>query len=238
MDISIFWLKIIVLVYAMILSSLHLFYDKLPNFIINSHVKILSYGGGSLLGIIFLVFMPETVYLNPTTRVYPLMLLGYVIFFLSEKYLYQHVKNPRILEEELYYLHSIGFFIDHFIKGFILITVIELDPILGLLTAIPFFIHTLSASIALKEIHKICEREIDKTILSSSTTIGALSGMFFPMNPSLRKTILAFVLGMMLFMVSRDILPRKKEGKPKYFILGVTTILLIWLIIENISKSI
>lgn len=234
MNISTFWLEIIVLVYAMILSSLHLFYDKLPSFIIDSHETIISYGGGSLLGIIFLVFMPETVHLNPSTIVYPLMLLGYIIFFLSEKYLYQHVKDPKILEEELYYLHSVGFFIDHFIKGFILITIIELEPILGLLTAIPFFIHALSASIALKEIHKMCEREIDKIILSSSTTIGALSGIFFPMNPGLKKSILAFVLGMLLFMVSRDILPRKKEGKPKYFILGVTTIFIIWLIIENI----
>ncbi|MFP3872768.1 MAG: hypothetical protein ACLFVL_07825 [Candidatus Aenigmatarchaeota archaeon] len=41
--------------------------------------------------------------------------------------------------------------------------------------------------------------------------------------------MIAFVSGMMLFMVSRDILPEKKEGRPLFFILGVLTVFIIWL---------
>ena len=226
------WLEILILIYAAFLSIFHLSCEKLPVCIKRSHNILLSYGGGTLLATIFLVFLPETVHLTPTNLVYPLILIGFISFFITEKYLYQHVKEPRTLEKDLYHLHATGFFIDHFIKGFILITIIELRPLLGLITAIPFLIHTLSSSIALQEIHKIKKRNKDKIFLSTSTLIGTITGILFKIHPTIERIILAFVLGMMLFMVSRDILPKKKEGKPKYILLGVTTILIIWITIQ------
>ncbi|MFO7991457.1 MAG: hypothetical protein R6U61_04075 [Thermoplasmata archaeon] len=226
------WMEIVVLLYAVFLSSLHFSCDKLPMCISRSHIRLLSYGGGSLLAIIFLVLLPEVVHSTPTVIVYPLMLIGFIVFFVSEKYLYQHVKDVKVLEEELYHLHVAGFFIDHFIKGFILVTIIKLEPILGLLTAIPFFIHTLSSSIALEQIHKSSERTIDKIVLSSSTVVGTLVGIFFEMSVHMERSILAFVVGMLLFMVSRDILPKKKEGRPFYFLLGVVTVFIIWIFLE------
>ncbi len=226
------WLEISVLLYALFLGGFHFLCYKLPLCISRSHSTLLSYGGGSLLAIIFLVFLPETVHFTPTMVVYPLMLLGFVIYFLSEKYLYQHVKDPKHLDEDLYHLHVAGFFIDHFIKGFILVTIIVLEPVLGFLTAIPLFIHTLSSSVVLEDIHKFTGRKIDKFLLSSSTVIGVVVGIMFDFNEHLERGVLAFVLGMMLFMVSKDILPEEKEGKPRYFILGVITIFMIWMALE------
>lgn len=185
-----------------------------------------------MLGIIFLVFLPETVHFTPTLAVYPLLLTGFVIFFLSEKYLYQHVKDPKVLDEELYHLHAAGFFIDHFIKGFILVTITLLRPILGFVTAIPFFIHTLSSSIILSDIHEYTERRWDKVFLSSSIILGTLTGIFINVAPAVERGIIAFISGMMLFMVSRDILPKDREGNPSFFLLGVLTILVIWIGLE------
>ncbi|MEF8833105.1 MAG: hypothetical protein V5A66_06285 [Candidatus Thermoplasmatota archaeon] len=226
--------EILVLGYAAFLSSFHLFCHRLPACVTKSHEILLSFGGGSLLAIIFLVFLPETVHFTPTMAVYPLMLFGFVSFFISEKYLYQHVKDPESLEVDLYYLHVVGFFIDHFIKGFVLVTIIVLEPILGFLTAIPFFIHTLSSTIALNSIHKTSGRKIDKVFLSSSFVIGTLIGIFFELSSHLERSILAFILGMMLFMVSRDVIPREKEGRPLFFLLGVFTIFIIWISLEYI----
>lgn len=231
-----FRLNIVVLVYAIFLSALHFSFERLSSHVGRLHNVLLSYGAGSLLAIIFLILLPEAVHSTPTVFVYPLILLGYVAFLLSEKYLYQHVKEPEVLEEELYHLHAAGFFIDHFIKGFILVTIVDLEPILGFLTAIPLLIHTLSSSIALKQIHKISERTIDKILLSSSTVVGVLTGLFIEIGPNMERNILAFVSGLMLFLVSRDIMPKEKEGKPSFFLLGVFVIFIIWFGLEYLVQ--
>lgn len=229
------WIEGLILGYAIFLSMFNLLCDRLPVCFRRNHDILLSFGGGTLLAIIFLVFLPEAVHYSQTIAVYPMMLLGFVVFLVSEKYLYQHVKDPEVLDEELYHLHLAGFFVDHFIKGFILVTIILLEPLLGFLTAIPFFIHTLSSSIVLDDIHKYTGRRSDKLILSSSVVLGTLTGIFFDIDPHLERGIIAFISGMMLFMVSRDVLPREKKGRPVYFLLGVLTVFLIWIVLEYMS---
>lgn len=231
-----FYLEIIVLLYAIFLSALHLFYERLFSPLEPFHNILLSYGAGSLLAVIFLILLPEAVHLTPTVVVYPLILLGYVVFLLSERYLYQHVKEPEILEKELYHLHASGFFIDYFIKGFLLVTIIDLEPILGFLIAVPFLIHTLSSSIALKQLHQISRRTLDKVLLSSSPALGTLAGILIEISPGIERSIVAFVSGMMLFLVSRDILPKDKEGKSLVFLFGSFTIFIIWLSLQFLTK--
>ena len=179
-----------------------------------------------------MIFLPEVVHFSPNLYVYPLMLFGFVTFFLSERYLYQHIKDEILLEKEIYHLHALGFFIDHFIKGFILVTIIELEPVLGLLTAIPFFIHTLSSTIALERIHRTSGNKIDKFLLSSSLLIGTLTAIFIEISVHMERGILAFVIGLLFFMVSRDVLPKKREGKPGYFFIGMMIVLIIWLLMQ------
>lgn len=229
---QVFWLEILILIYALFLSVLHYFFEKISSSAGRFHEILLSFGAGTLLSTIFLILLPEAVHSTSTIVVYPLILIGYVVFLLSEKYLYQHVKDPVLLEEELYHLHAVGFFLDHFIKGFILVAIVELEPILGFLTAIPFLIHTLSSSIALEEIHKVSERTVDKILLSSSPVVGVLVGVFIDMGPNMERYILAFVSGLMLFLVSRDIMPKEKEGRPLFFLLGLSAIFFIWLFLE------
>jgi len=229
---QIFWLRVFVLLYAFFLSILHYFFERLSSRVDNYHDILLSFGAGTLLSTIFLILLPEAVHSTSNVIVYPLILLGYVVFLVLEKYLYQHVKDPVLLEEELYHLHAGGFFADHFIKGFILVAIVELKPILGFLTAIPFLIHTFSSSIALKEIHKVSEGILDRILLASAPVVGALVGLLLNVGPNMERYCLAFVSGLMLFLVSRDIMPKEKEGKPLFFLLGVFTIFLIWLGLE------
>lgn len=228
------WVEIVLLIYAVFLSTFHILCKKISVCIKGSHIKLLSFGGGSLLAIIFLVLLPDVVHFTPTLFVYPLMLLGFVLFFLSEKYMYQHVKDPAHLEEELYHLHAVGFFLDHFAKGFILVTIVDLDPILGFMTAIPFFIHTLASTITLEQIHTTSGKSIDKFLLSSSFIFGTLTAMIINVSPHIERGVLAFIVGMLFFIVSRDVLPKKREGKPMYFVLGTFIVFLIWIILEFI----
>ncbi len=226
------WLNILVLIYAVFLSSLHFLFERLYSHVDRFHNILMSYGAGSLLAIIFLIMVPEAVHSTPTVVVYPLIMVGYAVFLLTERYLYQHVKPPKALEEDLYHLHAAGFFIDHFIKGFVLVTIVELEPVLGFLTAIPLLIQTLSSSITMKEIHEVSENSIDKVFLSSSTVAGTLIGIFLEISPNLERYALAFVSGLMLFLLCRDIMPKRREGKTSFFIFGAFTVFIIWLGLE------
>ncbi|MFW6083369.1 MAG: hypothetical protein ACOC7O_01880 [Thermoplasmatota archaeon] len=228
------WTEILLLLYAIFLSTFHILCKKISVCIKGSHIKLLSFGGGSLLALIFLVLLPDVVHFTPAIYVYPLMLLGFVMFFLTEKYMYQHVKDPDHLEEELYHLHALGFFLDHFAKGFILVTIVDLDPILGFLTAIPFFIHTLSSTITLDQIHTTSGKKVDKFLLSSSFIFGTLAAIMIDVSHHVERGVLAFIVGMLFFIVSRDVLPKKKEGKPFYFLIGTSLVFFIWLLLEYV----
>ena len=224
--------EVILILFALLLSSIHLRSRTLSRFVGKGHMRWLSFGAGSLLATVFLIFLPHVVEENSDHHVYPLILAGFAVFFLSEKYLYQHFKDEDTLEEDLYHLHLLGFFIDHSIKGFILVTVVSLRPILGFLTIVPFFIHTLSSTIALESLHKISGSDLDRYLLSSSILIGTIFGIILDVSEDVEKAILAFALGILLFLVSRDVLPKDKEGEPLYFVLGMMTIFFFWLSLE------
>ena len=228
------WIEVVLLIYAVFLSTFHILCKKISICVKGSHIKLLSFGGGSLLALIFLVLLPDVVHFTPTLYVYPLMLFGFILFFLTEKYMYQHVKDPAHLEEELYHLHAIGFFLDHFAKGFILVTIVDLDPTLGFLTAIPFFIHTLASTITLEQIHTTSGKRVDKFLLSSSFIFGTITAMMIEVSPHVERGVLAFIVGMLFFIVSRDVLPKKREGKPFYFLIGTFLVFFIWLILEYV----
>lgn len=226
------WSEFGLIIFALLLSAIHLKSKKLSKVIERAHINWLSLGGGSLLATLFLVFLPHVVHGESELHVYPLMLIGFASFFLFEKYLYQHVKDETTLEEDIYHLHVIGFFIDHAVKGFILVTIINLRPILGFLTVLPFLIHTLASTMALENLHKISGRNLDKYLLSSSIFIGTLTGMLLEISMQFERAVLAFALGILLFLVSRDVLPKDKEGKSLYFVLGMMVIFIFWVVLE------
>ncbi len=226
------WPEIALILFALLLSSIHLKSKKLSALIERAHINWLSLGGGSLLATIFLVFLPHVVHDQSNLHVYPLMLIGFASFFLSEKYLYQHVKDETTLEEDIYHLHVIGFFIDHSVKGFVLVAIINLRPILGFLTVLPFLIHTLASTIAMENLHQISGSTFDKYLLSSSILIGTLAGVLIEISKVHERAVLAFALGILLFLVSRDVLPKDKEGSPLYFVLGLSVIFIFWVAVE------
>lgn len=226
------WSEFALILFALLLSLILLKSKKLSKFIEKGHVNWLSFGGGSLLATIFLVFLPHVVHENSELHVYPFMLIGFASFFLSEKYLYQHVKDEDSLEEDLYHLHVIGFFIDHSVKGFILVAIISLTPILGFLTVVPFVIHALASTIALDDLHNISESDFDRYFLSSSLLIGTLAGILIDISVELERVVLAFALGILFFLVSRDVLPKNKDGDPLFFMLGMSVIFFFWVMLE------
>jgi hypothetical protein len=224
---------ILVISLAVILSVLHYFSHKISKFMEMHHYRVLSFSGGTLIAFIFLVLLPEVIHVSASTTIFLLILLGFLIFFLTEKFLYQNVKNKKELLKELKTVHIIGFFADHFIMGFLLVTTLELTMGAGFLILIPIFLNTISSSIAMVHIHEKAETNVNKFILSASPILGAIFALLLETDESVQAMILAFILGMLLFIVNRDVLPKEEKGDPLWFIIGIIIIISILLIINS-----
>lgn len=222
---------IIVLVIAAVLSLVHYFSHKVSDFMEKNHYEVLSFSGGTLIALIFLVLLPEVIGISDSEIIFLLILLGFVVFHLTEKFLYQHVKNKKQQIRELKELHEAGFFIDHFILGFVLVTILEITDYIGFLLLIPIFLHTISSSIALDHIHEKAKTGLNKTVLSASTLFGAITAIILEIDEVSQAAVLALTLGMLIYIVNRDILPKEEKGRPLWFIAGIILIMLIWIAI-------
>lgn len=222
---------ILVLIIALILSVLHYLSEKISKFMEKYHYEVLSLSAGTMIALLFLVLLPEILTVSDNPVMFLLILGGFTIFHLSEKFLYQHVTDKKEKLKELKQLHAAGFFIDHFILGFVLVTTLELTLALGFIILIPIFLYTLSSSIAIEHIHEKAKTKVNKIVLSSSTFIGALVAIILEINEILQIMILAFVFGMLLYIVSRDVVPKEEKGTPNFFVIGLLIVIAVWLTI-------
>ncbi|MBR9707468.1 MAG: hypothetical protein GOV15_03465, partial [Candidatus Diapherotrites archaeon] len=101
---------IVPLVLAVLLSVVHYFSETQHKRIHKHHTALMSFSAGIFITFIFLEIFP-ILFLGAQQNnidVFAFMLLGFVSFHLSEKYLYQHVTNKRKLLKEVTGLHIAG----------------------------------------------------------------------------------------------------------------------------------
>ena len=168
------------LIIAFFLGITHYFSSKISNFLERRYAPVLSLSSGMLIALIFLEMLPKLVdgfkELEETIFIFPLV--GFILFHLSEKYVYQHIKDKRKMMTELKNFHILGFFIEHFFVGFALSLLLQLDHFSSkIFITLPFFLITISSSISLDHIDKITEGRKIKILLSSSTLVGAITAI-------------------------------------------------------------
>jgi hypothetical protein len=217
---------------AAILSVIHHLSNKIAPHMEKYHFRILSFSGGTLIAIIILILLPEVISHSTSPVIYLLILLGFVLFHLSEKFLYQHVKNKSDMIRELKVLHELGFFLDHFVLGFVLVTTIDLESVLGILILVPIFIYTFGSSISLNHLHENARTIANKVVLSSAPLIGAIVALVLAVDIAYQAAVLAFILGMLIYIVSRDIIPREEKGYPAIFLAGGLLVIVVWLVVN------
>jgi zinc transporter ZupT len=219
---------------ALMLSTLHILSDSISRFMKKHHYKVLSLSAGTLIAYIFLVMLPEVLSFSASPEIFIIILFGFTVFHMVEKYLYQHVQDKREKLKDLRELHIAGFFIDHFILGFVLVTTLEFSFANGFIFIIPIILHTISSSIAMEHIHESVGNKASKILLPSAPFIGAIFAIILRIDESVQALILAFVIGMLLYILSRDILPKKEKGYPAMFAVGVVIVIIIWSITEYV----
>ncbi len=211
------------LLYAGLISLMHILSDYISLKLKRYREKILSFAAGVSITYLFLHLLPfihESVkYLRDLS--YVSILAGFTFFHLIEKYIYQHREAEKRIKE-LKEVHSIGFFIYYFIVGIVLFYVTNQNLVEGTLLFFPILFHSTISSASTREIHaEIKENLLWRILVSSSSLLGALFFFFFNVPLTIMFSLLGVVVGGLFYIIIKDILPEEKEGDPKYFILGM-----------------
>jgi hypothetical protein len=211
---------------GIMLVIVHFFSEKFHLLRHIQRMKFISFTGGIFISYLILHILPEVfvgdAFLNRVAMIF--VLIGFSLFHLMEKYVYRHERRREQLKRELKEVHSIAFFLYHFLLGVVLISIIDqLNLMEGILFFIPLLLIAFVSSISLKGIHgQIRQKKSVKAMLSISPLLGVVISTFFPLTNLLHSMLLGFVVGALLFIVIVDSIPKERKGEPVFFILGVT----------------
>jgi zinc transporter ZupT len=223
---------IVPLLLAVVLSIIHYYSYDLVERIEKNYQRLLSFSAGIFITFMILVMLPEITegvrYIGDF--IYIPILLGFVIYHVAEKYFYQHVKTKKALMIDLGGLHLFGFFIDHFLIGFALVLAFNIGNLFGYFIFLPFLLFTFSSSVSLKRIYDRYRTKMTQYILPVSTTLGAITALITSPSKSWYFIIFAFVLGILFYVVVRDLLPQDEKGEPLFFLIGVIISMLLLLL--------
>ncbi|MFQ5405597.1 MAG: hypothetical protein ACE5DI_00355 [Candidatus Micrarchaeia archaeon] len=202
---------------AFVLSLVHLFTHFLAERVEKWHVQIISFGAGVFIVFMFLDLFPEAL---KTEYSYSFFLLGFVVFHSVEKYVYQHT-NPKLLKEQVGSLDVLGFIVADVFKGIALVFAYVVDPSLGFFIFIPLVLDKVSsATLFAHLLERFKHYKWLGFALSFSVLLGALFASFVSPSGVLFEAAFAMVVGTLLYIVVRDLIPHGRKGNLTYFLLG------------------
>lgn len=227
----------IALACGLFLGTLHYFSENLKFVSESRRYRIISFGAGISIAYLFLHLLPHTyeaaVHLKEAVFIF--LLLGFALFHLSEKYVYQHLKEEK-RARELKEIHSIVFFIYHFFVGMVTKDIFEDGTLEGFLFVIPIALHTGLSTVSLSKIHgHIRENIFIKILLALSTLIGIVFALLVPIPDIVNNILVSFITGALLYIFVKEFLPEKEKGKPLLFILGIILFSVFYFVIFSLS---
>ena len=130
---------------------------------------------------------------------------------------------------------GVAFIIHGLVIGMLTALIFETYQEIAYIVLIPFLIRAFTLSFSAEQILEEIEYKKSKIIRIFSfltPTLGAAIGIFLLINKILLYIVFALTIGVILYIVVRDMIPLGKKGKPVYFILGVSLAITIFLIFE------
>lgn len=195
--------------------------------------SVLSFSAGLLISLLFLILVPDVISNGVSEILFFFMLVGFLLMHLAEKYIYKHMTNKQELLEDLKVVHIIGFGLDNFLIGFIIASLIELDFSVVITLSFPLFLQMLTSSISLDSIDtRLKEKysKYSKIILSVLPLLGAILGIVLEFEHLITNYLLAFVLGILFYIIVRDVLPQGRKGSSVLFFSGNLITISFWLV--------
>ncbi len=225
--------EFIAIAIGLILGALHYFSENLELAAEPKRSRIISFGAGISIAYLFLHLLPHTyeAAIHLEEWVFLFLLLGFSLFHLSEKYIYQHIRQEK-RAKELKEIHSIIFFIYHFSVGIVIADKMDISILEGSLFVIPVALHIGVSTVSLSKIHgEIRESIFIKVILSLSTLLGVVFAILMHIPDTVNNILVSFIAGVLLFIIVKEFLPEKEKGKPLFFLFGLLLFCVINIVI-------
>ncbi len=202
---------------------------------------LISFAAGSLLAAAFLDILPEALELNGTVEIFTYVLIGIIVFFILESFLYwYHCHDGKCDVHTFTYLNIIGDGIHNFIDGMIIATSYLISIPLGAITSLAVVFHEVPQEIGDFSILVYGgfskARALLYNFLTALTSFaGALAVYFFSAKvQNLTAFLLPFAAGGFIYIAGADLLPElHKEAEHRrtffqlmFFLIGIT---IMWL---------
>lgn len=208
------------ILFGLVMIFAHFFSDRLN--IVAHRMKIISLVAGIFITYLFLHLFPQLYQAMELRISFIFLLAGFTIIHVIEKHIYKSTKNVVKIKKELKWMHSVTFFIYHFVIGMVLIDLLSMDIKDGVLFFAPLLIFSTISTMSLKEIHVLARKSgIVKLLLSASSFLGIVFTIFVSIPPIVFDVALGVIVGTMLHLILMDAIPKEREGEPAYFVLGV-----------------
>lgn len=222
---------LIPLILTFILSIFHYFFESYVKHFKKYDVSFTSFSSGLFITYIFISLFPEVVKgsVHHADRIYLYMLLGFVFLHVIEKYVSRHALTKYKRARDLREIRTATFIINLFVIGAAMITFAKIgDTSLLFLTFIPALFHVVSSSLLVEHLHKsVREHNFFKILCSGAIFFGAVAGFFFVFSLAVYYFLIAFMAGTLLYLITRDVLPKYRLSNSFLFILGIITYILI-----------
>ena len=192
--------------------------------------QMLSFAAGITITFLFLNLLPDlfTGTKHLAWFLYLYVLLGFTFYLILQEMLYKYSPNTNKLAFELRESHAVIAFTYHFIIGIIFVEVIKLENLLNdFLFFLPIQIHVIFSSLASHHNIKTSNYQssgFDKLLqwlVVIAPVLGALSAIYLNISQAISYSLIAVIGGILLFITIRELIPKPKEARPFYFILGM-----------------
>ena len=196
---------------------------------------LIAFAAGSLIGGAFLEILPEAIeHTQNEIQLFLFVILGYVLFFVLEKYLHWHHHHDEECEVHMFtYLNLIGDGIHNFCDGLIIDAVFLTDVRVGIATTLAIILHEIPQELG--DFMVLIYGGFSKGralffnfVSASFAILGTLVGYFFAHKISgFSAALLPLAAGGFIYIASCDLIPElRKETDPKKSILITAAFLL------------
>ena len=189
--------------------------------------KIMSFIIGAAIMLIFLHLLSVVYFEIGSLHPFLILLLpiGFCTFLFIEQHV-QHHKRKDIQTEEARTVHLVLSAISRILVGFALIQNTQSSLVDGILLIFVFVLYDLIDTITLHSLHHRKEvvsmkHKLRRVLFSLAPVYGYVIGLLINIPRVIHFGIVAFLTGIILHAIFREIIPEEKRILPLYFSIGV-----------------